>query len=230
MTYPPDGSGGYGPGGYPQNPDPYSQGGYQPGYGPAGYPQGPPPRSPWSSPAVLVAIVAGVLLVAVGVLAAFLLIPADDDSEEKSAASSTQATPETVTNTVTQTPAPVNPTTTTTTTTVPNRPLPTVPGADWQGFTSGPRCNASDDPAVAIGMTSRSRVVICQVGNQTGRWYYKGATPNGTIELQYPTLTGDTFEARNGSVRYLVSPSSLTIVDGGRVLSDEPMIAYWSRG
>ena len=44
MTYPPSGPGGYPQGGYPSG----------------GYPQGPvppgPPRSPWSSPAVLVAI------------------------------------------------------------------------------------------------------------------------------------------------------------------------------
>ncbi|MEO9328268.1 hypothetical protein [Gordonia aurantiaca] len=227
MTYPPDG-----PGGYPQNSDPYGQGGYPGGYGPAGYPQGPPPeppRSPWSSPAVLVAIVAGVLLVVVGALAAFLLIPADDPDDEVAASTTTTAAPQTVTSTVTQSPAAgANPTTTTTTTTVPGRPLPTVPGADWQGFTSGPRCNAADDPAVAIGMTARSRVVICQVGNQSGRWYYKGAAPNGSIELQYPTRVGNTFEATNGSVRYLVSPSRLTIVDGDSVLSDEPMIAYWS--
>ena len=63
MTYPPSGPGGYPQGGYPSG----------------GYPQGPvppgPPRSPWSSPAVLVAIGAGVLLVVVGVLAALLLIP-----------------------------------------------------------------------------------------------------------------------------------------------------------
>ena len=73
MTYPPSGPGGYPQGGYPSG----------------GYPQGPvppgPPRSPWSSPAVLVAIGAGVLLVVVGVLAALLLIPADDESADRTA-------------------------------------------------------------------------------------------------------------------------------------------------
>jgi hypothetical protein len=175
-----------------------------------------------------VAIGAGILLVVAGVLAAFLLIPADEESSDEVAASSTTSELPTVTSTVTQSP----PTTQTTITTTPspptNRPAPPVAGADWQGFVTGPRCNAADDPAVAIGQTSRSRVVICQVGNQTGRWYYKGQAPEGGIELQFPTRVGNTFEARNGAVRYLVSPASLTIVEGGSVLANEPMLAYWS--
>ncbi|MFC9980559.1 hypothetical protein [Gordonia sp. NPDC127522] len=218
MTYPPSGPGGYPQGGYPSG----------------GYPQGPvppgPPRSPWSSPAVLVAIGAGVLLVVVGVLAALLLIPADDESADRDSSDGGQPSASTFTSTVTR-PAETTttPTTATTTTTPPPvGPTPTVAGADWQGFTSGPRCNAADDPAVAVGQTARSRVVICQVGTQTGRLYYKGAAPEGGIELQFPTRIGDTFEARNGSVRYLVSPTSLTIVDGGAVLTEEPMLAYWS--
>ncbi|MDV6310258.1 hypothetical protein R4227_17605 [Gordonia amicalis] len=219
MTYPPDGSGGYPPGGYPG------------AYGPGGYPQGPPPqppRSPWTSPAVLVAIGAGVLLVVAGVLAAFLLIPSDEESSDTTAATTTNPEPATITSTVTRSPTPPQTTVTTTPPPVPNGPTPTVTGADWQGFVTGPRCNAADDPAVAIGQTSRSRVVICQVGNQTGRWYYKGQAPEGGIELQFPTRVGNTFEARNGAVRYLVSPASLTIVEGGSVLTNEPMLAYWS--
>lgn len=219
MTYPPDGSGGYPPGGYPG------------AYGPGGYPQGPPPqppRSPWTSPAVLVAIGAGVLLVVAGGLAAFLLIPSDEESSDTTAATTTNPEPATITSTVTRSPTPPQTTVTTTPPPVPNRPTPTVTGADWQGFVTGPRCNAADDPAVAIGQTSRSRVVICQVGNQTGRWYYKGQAPEGGIELQFPTRVGNTFEARNGAVRYLVSPASLTIVEGGSVLTNEPMLAYWS--
>ncbi|WP_055475106.1 hypothetical protein [Gordonia sp. HS-NH1] len=211
MSYPPSG-GGYPQGGYPSGPVP-------PG----------PPRSPWSSPAVLVAIGAGVLLVVVGVLAALLLIPTDDESADRDTADGGQPSASTFTSTVTRSAETTTTTTTPTTTTpTPDRPTPTVAGADWQGFTTGPRCNAAGDPAVVVGQTSRSRVVICQVGTQTGRWYYKGAAPEGGIELQFPTRTGDTFEARNGAVRYLVSPTSLTIVEGGTVLTEEPMLAYWS--
>ncbi|AFR48358.1 hypothetical protein [Gordonia sp. KTR9] len=211
MSYPPSG-GGYPQGGYPSGPVP-------PG----------PPRSPWSSPAVLVAIGAGVLLVVVGVLAALLLIPTDDESADRDTADGGQPSASTFTSTVTRSAETTTTTTTPTTTTpTPDRPTPTVAGADWQGFTTGPRCNAAGDPAVVVGQTSRSRVVICQVGTQTGRWYYKGLAPEGGIELQFPTRTGDTFEARNGAVRYLVSPTSLTIVEGGTVLTEEPMLAYWS--
>ncbi|MCR5979961.1 hypothetical protein GDN83_19820 [Gordonia jinghuaiqii] len=230
MTYPPSGPGGY-PRGYEQGG--YEQGGYEQGgfasgsYPPGGHPPGPP-RSPWSSPAVLVAIGAGILLVVVGVLAALLLIPSDEDSADQDTAAGSQSTASTFTSTVTQSPAPTPTTNLTPATTPTSRPTPTVAGADWQGFTSGPRCNAADDPAIAIGQTSRSRVVICQVGSATGRWYYKGLAPEGGIEVQFPTRTGDTFEARNGAVRYIVSPASLTIVDGGSVIGEEPMLAYWS--
>ncbi|EON33612.1 hypothetical protein GTC6_07364 [Gordonia terrae C-6] len=178
---------------------------------------------------MLVAIGAGVLLVVVGVLAALLLIPTDDESADRDTADGGQPSASTFTSTVTRSAETTTTTTTPTTTTpTPDRPIPTVAGADWQGFTTGPRCNAAGDPAVVVGQTSRSRVVICQVGTQTGRWYYKGLAPEGGIELQFPTRTGDTFEARNGAVRYLVSPSSLTIVEGGTVLTEEPMLAYWS--
>ncbi|MFT4396418.1 hypothetical protein ACLTEW_15945 [Gordonia lacunae] len=213
MSYPPTGPGGYPRGGYPSGPVP-------PG----------PPRSPWSSPAVLVAIGAGVLLVVVGVLAALLLIPGDDESAGRDAAAGGPPSASTFTSTITRPAETTTPTTATPTTTspTPDRPTPTVSGADWQGFTTGPRCNAAGDPAVVVGQTSRSRVVICQVGTQTGRWYYKGLAAEGGIELQFPTRTGDTFEARNGGVRYLVSPTSLTIVEGGTVLTEEPMLAYWS--
>ncbi|ANY22957.1 hypothetical protein [Gordonia terrae] len=225
MSYPPSGPGGYPHGDYPQGG--YPSGGYPSGQVPPG-----PPRSPWSSPAVLVAIGAGVLLVVVGVLAALLLIPADDDSADRDTADGGPPSGSTVTSTVTRPAETTAPTTTPTTPTLtsptPVRPAPTVAGADWQGFTTGPRCNAAGDPAVVVGQTSRSRVVICQVGTQTGRWYYKGLAPEGGIELQFPTRTGDTFEARNGAVRYLVSPASLTIVEGGAVLAEEPMLAYWS--
>ncbi|WP_238422140.1 hypothetical protein [Gordonia sp. 'Campus'] len=219
MSYPPSGPAGYPQGGYPQ-------GGY-----PQGRPTPGPPRSPWSSPAVLVAIGAGVLLVVAAVLAALLFIPADDESADRDSADGGQSSTPTFTSTVTRS-AETTPTTTTPTTpstsSTPPRPIPTVSGADWQGFTDGPRCNAAGDPAVAVGQTSRSRVVICQVGSQSGRWYYKGLAPEGGIELQFPTRTGDTFEARNGAVSYLVSPTSLTIVENGSVLTAEPMLAYWS--
>ena len=204
----------------------YPPGGYPP---PSPYPP-PPERSPWSSPPVLVAIVAGVLILVAGVAAALLFIPGDDDSDSATTTSSQSTITSTVTgrsddgtSTVT-----VPTTTQTTTTSTPDRQAPTIPGTDASGFVAGPRCNAPEDPVVMAGQTDRSRMVICQVGTQTGRWYYKGLAPEGGIEIGYPTRSGDTFVARNGSIVYTISPSRLVITDGGSVIADEAMIAYWS--
>lgn len=225
MSYPSGGygSGGYGPGGY--------------GSGGPGGPPGPQ-RSPWASPVVLVAVAAGILLVVGGALAAFLLIPTSSSDTETAASSSSVAPPQrTVTDTVTRAPGGgenpggvPDPPAAGNDEPTPPRAYPTVPGADWQGFTDGPRCNSSEDPAVMIGQTSLSRVLICQVGEQTGRWYYKGLASSGSIEIAYPTRWGGGYRVTNNGVVYLISPDRLTITESGETLSDEPMLAYWSQG
>lgn len=187
-------------------------------------PQGQPPRSPWSSPVVLTAAAAGVLLVIAGVLAAVILIPKSEPGPTASSPTTviTASGGSTITSVVTATPPATAPPTPT-----PTHNSPTVPSTDWQGFTDAPRCNASNDPAVAIALTGRSRVVICRVG-AGGGLYYKGLADGNAIELQFPIRSGDTFTATNGSYSYVVSPSSLTITQGGSVLNSEPMIAFWS--
>lgn len=106
----------------------------------------------------------------------------------------------------------------------------TVSGTDSQGFRAGtgPRCNASD-PAVAIGRTAESLVTVCRTG--AGRYYYKGMrrSDGSAIELDDPTPTSTGFVAVNGKVRYTIGPDSLVITQGGSTLSNEPMLAYWSR-
>lgn len=221
MSYPPSGP-----------PNPYQGGGYPASGG--GYPGDRPPgsdRSPWSSPAVIVAIAAGVLIVVGGVLAAVLLLPGDSDTTAQPSATSSATTPSpsTVTNTVTTAPGGGAGPTTTPPTTRP-RATPSVAGADWQGFTDGPRCNAADDPAVVIGQTARSRVVICQVGDQVGRMYYKGLADGNAIEVQYPTRVGNTYEVLNNDVKYIIAPGQLTIVQNGETVATEPMLAYWTSG
>lgn len=175
---------------------------------------------------MLVAIAIGLLVVIGAGIAAWALTRTGSDSDSATATTSTPSTStSTFTSTVTQTQggAPI-PTQTQTT----SHPSVTVSGADWQGFLSGPRCNAADDPAVAIGQTTRSRVVICQVGTQTGRWYYKGLAEGDTIEIGYPQQVGNSFVAQNGSTTYTVSPSSLVITQDGSTLADETMLQYWS--
>ncbi|EGD56570.1 hypothetical protein [Gordonia neofelifaecis] len=206
---------------YQQYPDP--------GYQPSG-PQPPKRPSPWSSPAVLIALIAGVIVLIAGVTVAIVY----SQNRKNDTASTTAApSPPPATVTQTQTGAPpatvtVQPTTAAPTTTTGSGSGPvTVPGADRQGFLNGPRCNAAEDDAVFVGYTDRSQVVICQVGSQTGRYYYKGEADGNTVEVGYPTRSGDTFVATNADVDYVVTPSSLTIRQGGATVTVEPMIASW---
>ncbi|NLG47829.1 hypothetical protein [Gordonia sp. (in: high G+C Gram-positive bacteria)] len=198
-----------------------------PNYPPMG---GQPPRkpSPWSSPVVLLAIFAGIIVLVGGVVAA-VVYSGGDDPENVASSSDPSGPPPAVTHTET-----VSPTTHTVTETpaqVPTTQAPQtgpigVAGADRQGF-SNLRCNAPEDPAVFIGYTERSRVVICQVGSTVGRNYYKGLAGGNTIEVGYPARSGDSFVATNGNVDYVVTRSALTIRENGSVIKVEPMIQSW---
>lgn len=112
-------------------------------------------------------------------------------------------------------------------TTTVSGPLPTVTGTDRQGFISnGPRCNASN-PAVAVAITTGSRIVVCETG--VGRYYYKGErlSDGATIEIDDPIRTREGFAARNDDVTYQLSPSGLLILDGGNELGSEPAVEVW---
>ncbi|MGB3301244.1 hypothetical protein [Gordonia sp. (in: high G+C Gram-positive bacteria)] len=202
-----------------------------PGYPGDGYPGGQAPKnqSPWSSPPVLIAIIAGLLLLAGGVGAA-VFYASNKSTDAAPATSSAPPSPETVTQTQQ---APPTTTHTVIETAPPTQTAPqpgpavTVAGADRQGFLGGPRCNVPEDNAVFVGYTSRSQVVICQVGNQVGRNYYKGYADGNSTEVGYPTRSGNTFVATNGATDYVVSPSALVIRQNGSVLATEPMIDSW---
>jgi len=114
-------------------------------------------------------------------------------------------------------------------------PLPSNNGrqipadADRQGFLGypGARCN-STNPAVVIARTADSAVVICETG--AGRFYYRGVgLQNGlSVEIEDPVQSGVGFVATNNGVQYSVSPGALLITQGSNVLSNEPMVEYWS--
>ncbi|GAB18632.1 hypothetical protein GOEFS_060_00250 [Gordonia effusa NBRC 100432] len=204
----------------------YPGGNYQPS-GPHSQGLPPePPRSPWRSPIVLTAIAAGVLLVVAGVLAALILIPESESSPPVSSITTSVVRPGGSSNTSPPAsippPAPAPGSTSPTT-----HSEPTVADTDWQGFIDGPRCNASKDAAVAIGLTDRSRVVICQVGS-TANLYYKGTADGNSVEIDFPVRSGNAFTATNDGYSYVISQESLTITKGGAVLNTETMIAYWS--
>lgn len=112
---------------------------------------------------------------------------------------------------------------------VPPSTQPSLPDADEHGFLNfpGARCNYTN-PAVAIGRTADSAVVICETG--AGRFYYKGfGFQNGqSVEIDDPVHTGSAFIATNNGVQYSVSPTDLIITQGSTTLSNEPMLEYWS--
>ncbi|MCR8694092.1 hypothetical protein NWP13_16250 [Rhodococcus pyridinivorans] len=115
----------------------------------------------------------------------------------------------------------------------PARPLPPVSASedtDPQGFVGIPeaRCNHTN-PAVALGQTADSLVVVCETG--AGRYYYKGVRTNdgAAIEIDDPVPSGDGFTATNAGVQYSISSSALVISEGPTVLAEEPMLQYWSR-
>ncbi|MFT3663144.1 MAG: hypothetical protein QM809_17785 [Gordonia sp. (in: high G+C Gram-positive bacteria)] len=195
-----------------------------------GYPMAPPPPPPNRTPQILAGVAVAVALIA-AVVVAFLFLGKNENDDRAVADTPTVVT---VTESTAGQPAPGTVTTVvphTVTTTPPDTGTGavSVSGADQRGFFSGPRCNAADDPAMFIGQTGRSRVVICQVGAQTGRYYYLGHANGNTIEIGYPTRSGSTFTAVNGGTSYVVSPSALVITQGGRTLSNEPMVQSWVR-
>lgn len=115
----------------------------------------------------------------------------------------------------------------------PARPLPPVSASedtDPQGFVGIPeaRCNHMN-PAVAIGQTADSLVVVCETG--AGRYYYKGVRTNdgAAIEIDDPVPSGDGFTATNAGVQYSISSRALVISEGSTVLAEEPMLQYWSQ-
>lgn len=102
-----------------------------------------------------------------------------------------------------------------------------VSGADRQGFLapSDARCNYTN-PAVFIGRTTKSHVVVCETG--VGRYYYQGVriSDGAAISVDDPISSGTGFVATgDGGTQYRLTPSALTIVSGdGRILATEPMV------
>lgn len=105
---------------------------------------------------------------------------------------------------------------------------PAPQGTDLQGFLGypGARCNSAN-PAVAIGRTTKSLIVICQ--NYAGRFYYKGlGLQSGlSVEVGDSVQTGNRFIASTKGLEYMVSPKALVVTLGPNTLSDEPMLEYW---
>lgn len=186
----------------------------------------------------LAGLIIGYIFTALGILAVivwiafFGLLAAafGNAANDASSRSFTYTTPYSYSTTTTR--APSAPTTAPRTTTPPRvttsiGPAPTVSGTDRQGFISGgPSCN-STNPAVAIAVTTGSRIVICETG--VGRYYYKGQrlSDGATIELDDPTPTGNGFTVTNKDVTYKLTSAGLVINGSGGELGREPALEFW---
>jgi hypothetical protein len=105
---------------------------------------------------------------------------------------------------------------------------PPLPDADGHGFVDYPEARCLDlDPAVALGRTADSLVLICQV--RQGEWYYKGYGLKNQLPLfiNGAQRTPDGFRATNNGFQYQVAPDALTIIQGAARVSREPMLEYW---
>jgi hypothetical protein len=102
-------------------------------------------------------------------------------------------------------------------------------GTDLQGFLGypGARCNSAN-PAVAIGRTPKSLMVICE--NYDGGFYYKGLGlgDGHSVEVDNFVRAEDEFTASNSGVQCRVSPAALIVTRGKATIINEPMLEYWS--
>ncbi|MEC3951635.1 protein kinase [Nocardia sp. CDC153] len=215
----------------------YGQPGYAPGHpdptAPREHPSAPlplPPERRRSLPLLIGALV-GVLLVLGGVLGWVLLSGGFGSSGDNGNNGNNNA--QTVTGGPGPTTTPVYRTSGTTAPTTTLVPLSgSVNGTDGQGFTAqSPRCNA-DDPAMAIGRTDKSRLVVCRTA--TGRFYYKGLriSDNAGIQLDDPVPDGTggfTVTNPTDGTQYRITAYSLVITVSGQVAANESMIEYAHR-
>ncbi|MEV6767706.1 serine/threonine-protein kinase [Nocardia sp. NPDC051030] len=194
-----------------------------------------PPRKRTRSMPILLGALAAVVVLLGGILG-WMLLSGNGNDQNKTVATVTGGSTSPITQAPTtggSYPKSTAPTTGAAVTTTLAPLTGTVSGTDAQGFigTGGARCNA-DNPAVAIGRTSGSRLVVCRTG--TGRYYYKGVriSDGAGIELDDPVPDGyGGFTVTNSTdgTQYRITSSALTIVKGGNVLADEPMIEYAHR-
>ncbi|WP_405486182.1 protein kinase domain-containing protein [Nocardia sp. NBC_00511] len=202
------------------------QSNYQPGYtdpiGPREHPSAPlplPPKERNPLPVLVGALLGVVLLLAVG-LGWVLLRGSDSGNSEANTSPSggpVSTTGRSSTSVVTTTLAPLS---------------GAVSGTDAQGYVDTvPRCDA-DDPAMAIGRTSASRLVVCRTA--TGRFYYKGirVSDGAGIQIDDPSPDGNGgFSVTNPTdgTQYRITAYSLVITNGGNVAANESMIEYAHR-
>ncbi|APA94101.1 serine/threonine-protein kinase [Nocardia seriolae] len=184
----------------------------------------PLPPEPRNRLPLLVGALIGVVLVLGGVLGWVLLAGGNGGTDDNSLGTTT------VTGGATTTSGYRATTAAPTTTLVPF--TGSVSGTDAGGFTGQrPHCN-SDDPAMAIGRTDKSRLVVCRTSG--GRFYYVGLriSDGAGIQLDDPVPDGTggyTVTNPTDGTQYRITAYSLVISNGGQVAANESMREYAHR-
>ena len=111
-------------------------------------------------------------------------------------------------------------------------PTPTAtfpPGADSSGWLDNrqSRCNA-DDPAVMIGRTLQSSFAVC-INPGNGRYYYRGSSGGAGVEIDDPTVSGESASVTNNGVRYAIDSSEMRIYQDGSLISAQSMVEFWTQ-
>lgn len=101
-----------------------------------------------------------------------------------------------------------------------------APSTDDQGYVnSTARCDAPPS-VVVFGSTDASRVAICKTPE--GKYEYRGVRVSDGAKLIVPAEGSgdDSFVAVNGGISYRVTPKSLVVSEGTRVVREEPMLDF----
>lgn len=101
-----------------------------------------------------------------------------------------------------------------------------APASDAQGYADSTARCAPPSTAVVFGSTAASRVAICEAPG--GEYQYRGVRVSDGARLILPAAQGadGSFAADNEGVTYTVTPSSLVVTQGSRVLRREAMVDF----
>jgi len=99
-----------------------------------------------------------------------------------------------------------------------------APAADDQGYVDSTARCSPPNTAVLFGSTETSRVAICKAPG--GQYEYRGVRVRDGARLIVPaSQSGDGgFVADNDGITYAVTPESLVISLGTKVIREEPMV------
>ena len=104
-----------------------------------------------------------------------------------------------------------------------------APATDDEGYVnSTARCGAPYS-VVVFGSTDASRVAICKTPD--GKYEYRGVRVSDGAKLIVPAEGSgdDSFVADNSGISYLVTPKSLVVSQGNKVVREEPMVEFHGR-